>query len=94
MTLGDVTCDCRGLPDASGQAGIRGVTFLLRSLAEVREAASDHRLSLVEHQVQPVVGQLDEDEERSDGGAVDAQSHGGRGQGLWRVEKRRSSASN
>lgn len=72
-----------GSPDAGGQAGVRGVAFLLRSLAEVRQAAADHRLALVEHQVQPVVGHLDEDEEDSDGGAVDAQSHGGRGQGLW-----------
>lgn len=38
--------------------------------------------------MQPIVGQLDEDEEDSDGGAVDAQSHGGRGQGLSRGEGR------
>ena len=44
----------------------------------------DHPLALVEHQVQPIVGHLDEDEEDGDGAAVDAQSHGGRGQGLWR----------
>lgn len=71
-----------GVPDAGGQAGIRRGTFLLRGLAEVRGAAADHRLALVEHQVQPIVGQLDEDEEDCDGSAVDAQSHGGRGQGL------------
>lgn len=73
-----------GLPDAGGQAGVRRVTFLLCSLAEIRDAAADHRLALVKHQVQPIVGQLDEDEEDGNGGAVDAQSHGGRGQGLWR----------
>lgn len=80
-----------GSPDAGWQAGVWGITFLLRSLAEVREAAADHRLTLVEHQVQPIVGQLDEDEEDGDGGAVDAQSHGGRGQGLWRGEAERHS---
>lgn len=37
--------------------------------------------------MQPIVGQLDEDEEDGDGGAVDAQSHGGRGKGLWRGEE-------
>lgn len=36
--------------------------------------------------MKPIVGHLDEDEEDRDGGAVDAQSHGGRGQGLWRGE--------
>lgn len=41
--------------------------------------------------MQPIVGQLDEDEEDGDGGAVDAQSHGGRGQGLWRGEAERHS---
>lgn len=76
------------LPDAGRQAGVRGVAFLLLGLAEVREAAADHRLALVEHQVQPVVGQLDEDEEDGDGGAVDAQSHGGGGQSLGRGEER------
>lgn len=73
---------CEGLPDAGGQAGLRGITLPILGLAKVREAAVDHCLALIEHQVQPVVGQLDEDEEDSDGGAVDAQSHGGRGQGL------------
>lgn len=42
----------------------------------------DHRLALVEHHVKPIVSQLDEHEEDGDGGAVDAQSHGGWGQGL------------
>lgn len=78
-----------GSPDAGRQAGVRGIAFFLRSLAEVREAAADHGLALIEHHVQPVVGHLDEDEEDSDGGAVDAQSHGGGGQGLWRGEERR-----
>lgn len=75
---------CESLPDAGRHAGIRGITFLLWGLAEVREAAANHRLTLVKHQVQPVVGQLDEDEEDSDGSTVDAQSHGGRGQSLGR----------
>lgn len=35
--------------------------------------------------MQPVVGQLDEDEEDSDGAAVDAQSHGGGRKSLWRT---------
>lgn len=74
-------------PDTGGQAGVRGITLLVCSLAEVREAAAYHRLPLIEHQVQPIVGHLDEDEEDSDGGAVDAQSHGCRWQGLWRKEK-------
>lgn len=77
---------CGVSPDAGGHTGLRGIALLLRSLAEVREAAADHCLAFVEHQVKPIVGQLDEDEEGSDGGAVDAQSHGGRGQGLWRGE--------
>lgn len=81
-------CVCEGSPDVGGQAGVRGVTFPVLGLAEVREAAADHRLALIEHQVQPVVGHLDEDEEDGDGGAVDAQGHGGRGQGLRRGEER------
>lgn len=71
-------------PDVGRQAGVRGITFLLRSLAEVREAAADHCLAFIEHQVKPIVCQFDEDEEDSNGGAVDAQCHGGRGQCLWR----------
>ena len=77
-----------GSPDAGGQAGVRGVALLLLGLAEVGEAAAHHRLALVEHQVQPVVGQLDEDEEDGDGGAVDAQCHGGGRQGLQQGERR------
>ena len=69
------------------QAGVRSVALLLRGLAEVRETASHQRLPLVKHHVQPVVGQLDEDEEDGDGGAVDAQGHGGWGQGLWSEER-------
>lgn len=76
------------IPDARRLAGVRGVALLLLGLAEVREAAADHRLALVEHQVQPVVGQLDEDEEDGDGGAVDAQGHGGRRQGLQENARR------
>lgn len=72
------------LPDAGGQARIWGITFLLLSFAEVRKAAADHCLALVEHQVQPIVGELDKDEENSDGGAVDAQSHCSGRQSLWR----------
>ncbi|TNN79507.1 hypothetical protein EYF80_010324 [Liparis tanakae] len=83
----DHTLVCVGLPDAGGQAGVRRIAFLLWSLGEIGDAAPDHRLALVKHQVQPIVGQLDEDEEDGDGGAVDAQRHGGRGQGLWRGEE-------
>lgn len=34
--------------------------------------------------MKPIIGQLDEDEEDGGEGAVDAQSHGGRGQSLWK----------
>lgn len=78
---------CENLPDACRQAGVRGVTLLLWSLAEVRQAAADHRLPLVKHRVQTVVGQLDEDEEDGDGSTVDAQGHGGGRQSLWRIDE-------
>lgn len=71
-------------PDAGRQAGVGGVALLVRAFAEVREAVADHRLALVKHQVKPIIGQLHEDEEDGGEGAVDAQSHGGRGQCLWR----------
>lgn len=83
-------CACGVSPDAGGHAGVRGVALLLWSLAEVRETAADYRLAFVEHQVKPIVGRLDEDEEDGDGGAVDAQSHGGRRQSLWRGEEKKS----
>lgn len=77
-------CGSVDSPDAGRHAGVRGVTFLIWTFAEVGEAVADHCLAFVKHEMKPIIGQLDEDEEDGGEGAVDAQSHGGRGQSLWK----------
>lgn len=72
----------RVLPQSGWQTGVRGIALLLWSSADIREAALGHGFTAVKHQVEAVVGCLDEDEEDGDRGAVDTEGHGGGGQGL------------